>query len=145
MCIGVSGGCISTGFSKKFWLDYTLKILWTHCSQWHQVMRVQCDLDYPDLVYPENALIRMRRRRGQWYFVGVVTYWVMSYRPCRLGLSKTGLLYYFSEYCWPWSCCIGIIYRLGIINQVKNVGTSVIWTFHLSGMAALNLWTKGSG
>ena len=32
---------------------------------------------------------------------------------------------------------IGIVYRLGIINQVRNVGTSVIRTFHLSGMAAL--------
>ena len=87
---------------------------------------------------PENALLCMRRRRGQWSFVGVVTYWVMRYGPCRLGLGKTGILDYFSEYCWPWSYCVGIAYRLGIINQVKKVGTLVIRTFHLSGMAAIS-------
>ena len=87
----------------------------------------------------------MRRRRGQWSFVGVVTGWAMSYGLCRLALAKTGLLEYFSEHCWPWSYCIGIVDRLGIINQVRNVGTSVIRTFHLSGMAAISLWTKGSG
>ena len=39
---------------------------------------------------------------------------------------------------------IGIIYRL-VINQVRNVGTSVILIFHFSGgMAAIRLWTKGS-
>jgi hypothetical protein len=34
--------------------------------------------------------------------------------------------------------------RLGIINQVRNVGISVIRTFHLSGMAAIGRWTKGA-
>ena len=62
-----------------------------------------------------------------------------------LALAKTGLLEYFSEHYWPRSYCIGIVGRLRIINQVRNVGTSVIRTFHLSGMAALSLWTKGSG
>ena len=36
---------------------------------------------------PENALLHMRRRHGRWSFVGVITYWVMSYGPCRLGLG----------------------------------------------------------
>ena len=94
---------------------------------------------------PENTLPRMCRRRGQWSFVGVVTGWTLSYGLCRLTLGKTGLLDYFSEHCWPWSYCIGIVYRLGIINQVRNVGTSVIWTFHLSGMAAISPSTEGSG
>ena len=41
--------------------------------------------------------------------------------------------------------CIGIVYRLGIINQARNVGISVIRTFHLSGMAAdrIGWWTRG--
>ena len=48
--------------------------------------------------------------------------------------------------CWPWSYCIGIVYRLGIINQVRNVGTSVIQIVHLStGMAAISPRTKGFG
>ena len=42
---------------------------------------------------------------------------------------------------------LGIVFRLGIINQVimKKIDTSVIRTFHLSGMAAISQWTKGSG
>ena len=78
-------------------------------------------------------------------FVGVVTYWMMGYRLYRLCFSQTWSWVTFSEHCWPWSYCTGIIYRLGIINQVRNVGTSVIRTFHLSGMAAISLWIKGSG
>ena len=85
----------------------------------------------------------MRRRHGQWSFVGVVTGWAMSYGLCRLALATTGLLDYFSEHCWPWSYCIGIAYRLGIINQVKKVDTSVIRTFHLSSMAANQPVDKG--
>ena len=92
---------------------------------------------------PEYTLPLMRIRRGQWSIVGVVTDWVMNYGLCRLTLGKTGLLDYFSEHCWPWSCCIGIVYRLGIINQVRNVGTSVIWTLHLSGMAGSACGQRG--
>jgi hypothetical protein len=57
----------------------------------------------------------------------------------RLALAKTDWPVYFSERCWPWS---GIVSRIGIINQVRNVGISVIRTFHLFGMAAISL---GSG
>ena len=94
---------------------------------------------------PKNTLPRMRRRRDQWSFVGVVIDWAMSYGLYRLALAKIDWPKYFSEHCWPWSYCIGIVYRLGIINQARNVGISVIRTFHLSGMAAIGWWTKGSG
>ena len=40
---------------------------------------------------------------------------------------------YFSEHCWPWSLCKSIIYRLGILNQVRNVAFSLSGLFHLSG------------
>ena len=94
---------------------------------------------------PKNTLPRMRRRRDRWSFVGVVIDWAMSYGLYRLALAKIDWPKYFSEHCWPWSYCIGIVYRLGIINQARNVGISVIRTFHLSGMAAIGRWTKGSG
>ena len=69
----------------------------------------------------KNTLPHMRRRRDQWSFMGVVTDWVMSYGLYRLALAKTDWPKYFSEHCWPWSYCIGIIYRLGIINQARNI------------------------
>ena len=94
---------------------------------------------------PKNTLPRMRRRRDWRSFVGVVIDWAMSYGLYRLALAKIDGPKYFSEHCWPWSYCIGIVYRLGIINQARNVGISVIRTFHLSGMAAIGQWTKGSG
>ena len=47
----------------------------------------------------------------------------------RHAMGKTDWPEHFSEHCWPWSYSIGIVYRLGITNQVRNVGISVIWTF----------------
>ena len=94
---------------------------------------------------PEYTLPHMHRRCERWSFVCVVTSWVMRCGLCRLALGKIVLLDYFSEHCWPWSYCIGIVDRLDIINQVRNVGTSVNQTFHLSSMVAISLWTKGFG
>ena len=94
---------------------------------------------------PKNTIPRMRRRRDRWSFVGVVIDSAMSYGLYRLALAKIDWPKYFSEHCWPWSYCIGIVYSLGIINQARNVGISVIRTVHLSGMAAIGRWTKGSG
>ena len=91
------------------------------------------------------------------YTTHVQKAWPMIFRGCGHRLSDELLTdsvdlpwtkltdQLFSEHCWPWSCGIGIVYRLGIINQVRNIGTSVIRTFHLSGVAAINRWTKGSG
>ena len=64
----------------------------THCIS----IVLQCNLDYPDLVYPEprlsmmpeNSLLRMGGGRDQWPFVGVVTYWVISYGLYRLCLGQ---------------------------------------------------------
>ena len=64
-----------------------------------------------------RPLPHMRRRRDRWSFVGVVIDWVMSYR---LALAKIDWPKYFSEHCWPWLYCIGIVYRLGIINQCRH-------------------------
>jgi hypothetical protein len=68
--------------------------------------------------------------------------WPMIFCGCGYRLSdvQAGLGHspkYFSEHCWPWSYWIGIVYRLGIINQAKNVGTSVIRS-----MAAIGWWPK---
>ena len=52
-------------------------------------------------------------------------------RTLQTCLGKICLLDYFSEHCWQWLYCIGIIYRLDIINHVKNIGTSVIRTFRI--------------
>ena len=82
-----------------------------------------------------RPLPHMRRRRDRWSFVDVVIDWAMSYGLYRLALAEID---------WPWSYCIGIVRRLGIINQTKNVGISVIRIFHLSSMAAIGRWTKGS-
>ena len=63
-----------------------------------------------------------------------------------LALGKTGLRSTFLKLLAMSNHhdCIGIVYRLGIINQVRNVGTSVIRIFHLStGMAAISPRTKG--
>ena len=115
---------------------------------------IQCNLDYLDHVYPEPSWLSgqagdqkihhhaMHRRYGQWSFVGVVTGWVMSYSKSTLVLTHpwlrslltclgqnwlTRALFWILR--WPLSYCMGIIYSLGIINQVKNVGTSVIQTY----------------
>ena len=86
-----------------------------------------------------RPLPHMHRRRGQWSFVGVVTSWVMTiYGLCRLSLGKTGLLDYFSEHCWPWSYCIGIVYGLGIINQVRNHFTYLAWQWSACGQRGLD-------
>ena len=45
----------------------------------------------------------------------------------------TKVIVYFSEHYWPWSYYIGVYYRLGILNQVRNVGISIIWTISLIG------------
>ena len=50
------------------------------------------------------------------------------------------------EYCWPWSYCIGVVYRLGIIIKPgEKFSTSVFWTFYLPSLIAISLWTKGFG
>ena len=73
-----------------------------------------------------------------------VTHIKMSLYDTCLGQNWLTKLLFWN--CWPWSYCIGIVYRLGIINQVRNVGTPVIWIFHLStGMAAISPRTKGFG
>ena len=54
-----------------------------------------------------------------------------EWRTLQTCLGKTCLLDHFSEHCWQWLYCIGIIYRLDIINHVKNIGTSVIRTFRI--------------
>jgi hypothetical protein len=73
---------------------------------------------------PANTLPSMCRRRDRWSLMSVVTDRAMSYGLHRLALAKTDWPNYLSEYCWPWSYCISIVNRLGIINQAINVGTS---------------------
>ena len=51
---------------------------------------------------------------------------------------------YFFEHCWPWSYYIGIICMLGILNQVRNVGISVIRTISLIWTLRNFPWPKGS-
>ena len=120
--------------------------------------KLQCNLNYLDLVYPKPWLSRLAGHQKIHYhacaeglandllWVCVVTGWTMSYRLYRLALAKTDWPEYFSEYCWPWSYCIGVVYRLGIIIEPgEKFSTSVFWTFYLPSLIAISLWTKGFG
>ena len=79
------------------------------------------NLNYRDKLETRKYITRMHRRHiGQWSFEDVVMGWAMSYR---LALAKTDWPVYFSEYCWPCSYSVGIVNRLGIINQVRQRGS----------------------
>ena len=110
----------------------------------NEIITLQCNLDYPDLVYPDHRLSGLAGDHYHAYAEGVASdlLWVWSQVDglCRLAMGKIGLLDYFSEHCWPWSYCISIVFRLGIINQMRKVGTSVIRTFHLSGHFTYPVW-----
>ena len=106
----------------------------------HTLITVQCNLDYPDLVYPEPRLSGLARDLQIHYHActeGVtddllwvwlqIERWAMD--STGLSWPKTDWSKYFSQHCWPWSYCIGIVYWLGIINQARNIGISVIRTF----------------
>ena len=111
---------------------------------------IQCNLNYPDLIYPEPRLSGLAGDQKIHYHACAegmandpVTGWTMSYGLCRIALAKIDWPELFSEHRWPWSCCIGIVYRLGIINQVRNVGTSVIQTISLTRYGSDQLVDKG--
>ena len=89
---------------------------------------------------PANTLVRMRSGCGQWYWRGVATVERWAWQFYRVVLAKTGWPVYLYDCYWLWSCYMFIIYRLGIINQVRKAGTSVI-----PSMPAISPWTKGSG
>ena len=87
-------------------------------------------LDYPDQLEIRNYITTHVQKAWPMIFCGCghrLSDELWTLQTC---LGQTGLLDYFSEHCWPWSYCLGIVYRLGIINQVINVGALVIWTFN---------------
>ena len=79
---------------------------------------------------PANTLLCIHRRCGQWWMWLHVEQWARQY--CWLAWAKTDWSVNFSEHCChEQAIIIGIIYRIGIINQMGNVGLPVIQTISL--------------
>ena len=91
------------------------------CSCWAiWVCLLQCNLDYPDLIYPEPRLSRLAWDPQIHYYActegmadeilgGVATVEQWPRQFYWLVLAKTDWPVYFYEHCWPWSCYIGIV------------------------------------
>ena len=160
-CIVLFGKWIQSPIGISSLHSYMYVCAFSRCLVCHQsvalncshkcTLLLQCNLNYPDLVYPEprlpgiapdpaNTLVRMRRGCAQLSLRGVAT---VAWHFYRVVLAKTGWPVYLYECCWLWSCYICIVYRLGIINQVRKVGTLVIQTISLIRYASNQTMDKG--
>ena len=100
---------------------------------------IQCNLIYLEprlsrLTWHQKRLPHMCRKCG---YMSSDELWALQ------ALIWTKLIISdLSERCWPWSYCIGIVYRLSTINHVRNLGTSVIQTFRYGSNQLVDKWIQ---
>ena len=115
------------------------------CPLWRWYI-IECNLDYLSLVSGTSITQTIwtsestHVQQKAWPTICgcgniIIEWW--STNATHFALGKSDYEWFFSEH-----CCTVIIYRLDIINQLRNAGTSVFRTFHLSTIAAIRLQTS---